>query len=263
MYRHVRLDKNVPFYVGIGTIKRPYSKKGRNKYWNNIVKFNEGVYEVDILFEDLSWEHASEKEIEFISLYGRKDLKEGTLCNLTNGGDGSGGLLVSDFTKKKHSESWHSISEERKLEIKLKISNSVNANYNSVPTEIKKERQNKRNESLKQYWNEISENDLQEHKERASNARKNIPLEKQLEMNRKVSETLLNKSKEEKAEISFRISNILKNKTPEQKAEIKRKIDLTKSKRTEEQDVERRKRVAATWAKKSLEKSQLLSYRDE
>ena len=32
LYRHIRLDKNVPFYIGIGKdIKRAYSKSNRNK----------------------------------------------------------------------------------------------------------------------------------------------------------------------------------------------------------------------------------------
>ena len=35
---------------------------------------------------------ASEKEQEFIKLYGRKDLNLGTLCNYTNGGDGIANL---------------------------------------------------------------------------------------------------------------------------------------------------------------------------
>jgi hypothetical protein len=40
LYRHIRLDKNVPFYVGIGksdlNFNRAYSNKNRNTYWKNI-----------------------------------------------------------------------------------------------------------------------------------------------------------------------------------------------------------------------------------
>lgn len=87
LYRHIRLDKNEPFYIGIGlTEKRAYSKKNRNKLWKNIV--SKSTYEIEILFEDLTWEEACEKEKEFITLYGRKDIGTGTLCNLTCGGDG-------------------------------------------------------------------------------------------------------------------------------------------------------------------------------
>lgn len=103
VYRHIRLDKNEPFYIGIGkTIKRAYSNKNRNKYWKNIV--SKSGYEVDILFDDLSWDHACKKEIEFISLYGRNDLGNGPLVNMTNGGDGTLNIIVSEETKKKISQ---------------------------------------------------------------------------------------------------------------------------------------------------------------
>jgi hypothetical protein len=100
LYRHIRLDKNEPFYVGIGSdsdYKRAYNKKGRNKHWNNIT--NNTSYEVEIIAEDLTWEQACEKEIEFIKLYGRSDLKLGTLVNMTDGGEGQYGRIVKDATK--------------------------------------------------------------------------------------------------------------------------------------------------------------------
>lgn len=90
VYRHIRLDVNKVFYIGIGkSDKRAYDKNGRNQYWKNIV--NSTDYRVDILFDDLTWEEACEKEKEFISLYGRIDLGKGTLVNLTDGGEGSNG----------------------------------------------------------------------------------------------------------------------------------------------------------------------------
>ena len=87
VYRHIRLDKNEPFYIGIGLDeKRAYNKKNRSGFWKLITKKTD--YEVQILFDDLSWDEACEKEKEFITLYGRKDLGTGSLVNLTNGGDG-------------------------------------------------------------------------------------------------------------------------------------------------------------------------------
>jgi hypothetical protein len=103
VYRHIRLDKNVPFYIGIGDIKkRAYDKRKRNAYWNYIVSKSE--YRVDILLDDLTYEQAKEKEIEFIKLYGRKDLGLGTLSNMTDGGDGTVGLKMSDEANKKRSD---------------------------------------------------------------------------------------------------------------------------------------------------------------
>jgi hypothetical protein len=101
IYRHIRLDKNEPFYVGIGLDdipKRAYeTKKRRSQWWNNIV--NKYGYSVDILFENVTIDFAKEKEKEFISLYGRIDLGTGTLCNQTNGGDGINGWKANAENK--------------------------------------------------------------------------------------------------------------------------------------------------------------------
>jgi len=89
VYRHIRLDKNVPFYIGIGTdnkYKRAESKTGRNKLWHRIA--NVTTYEVEILVDDISISEAEIKEIEFISLYGRIN-DGGTLSNITGGGGGN------------------------------------------------------------------------------------------------------------------------------------------------------------------------------
>jgi group I intron endonuclease len=90
VYRHIRTDKNEPFYIGIGTDKRYYrasSSRKRNPIWNNIV--NNSSYEVEIFMDDLTWEEACEKEKELISLYGRKNTKTGILANMTDGGEGT------------------------------------------------------------------------------------------------------------------------------------------------------------------------------
>jgi hypothetical protein len=99
VYRHIRLDKNQPFYIGVGTYdtyKRAYDKKNRNLHWNNIVKKTD--YEVDILIDGLSEKDAFAKEIEFISLYG-KSCNGGLLCNITDGGEG--GFLSEEVNEKR------------------------------------------------------------------------------------------------------------------------------------------------------------------
>ena len=59
LYRHIRLDKNEPFYIGIGTkqnrncfntiYRRAYSKHSRGKIWKFIE--NKTEYKVEILLE--------------------------------------------------------------------------------------------------------------------------------------------------------------------------------------------------------------------
>lgn len=90
LYRHIRKDKDEVFYIGIGFEKnhaRAYSHHSRNRYWKNIVALTD--FDVEILFDDLPEKQLVEKEKEFIALYGRKDLKEGVLVNMTDGGDGA------------------------------------------------------------------------------------------------------------------------------------------------------------------------------
>lgn len=118
LYRHIRLDKNVPFYIGIGSdnnglYTRANSRHSRSKYWRNI---SQKGYEVEILMDGLTWEQACEKEKEFIALYGRLDLG-GLLVNMTDGGDGALGFKHTDAAKIKISES----SKGRRMPMELKI----------------------------------------------------------------------------------------------------------------------------------------------
>jgi hypothetical protein len=93
VYRHVRLDTNQPFYIGVGLREDKFFRARqtgkRNKHWNNIV--SKTKFRVDILFEDVENDFALEKEKEFISIYKRKD-DGGTLCNITLGGEGTLGV---------------------------------------------------------------------------------------------------------------------------------------------------------------------------
>jgi hypothetical protein len=123
LYRHIRLDKNVPFYIGIGksdlNFNRAKSNKSRNPYWHHIV--NQTEYKVEILMDDLTWEEACEKEIEFISLY-KKHSQSGTLCNIADGG--GGGYLGEEVNeKRRQSLIGHKLSEETKKKISLKAKN--------------------------------------------------------------------------------------------------------------------------------------------
>jgi hypothetical protein len=102
LYRHIRKDLNVPFYVGIGkNLNRAYSKSNRNNHWLSIVQKTE--YDVQIILDEIDYEFAKEKEKEFIDLYKRK-VDGGTLCNITKGGDGVLGIVHSEEARKKMGE---------------------------------------------------------------------------------------------------------------------------------------------------------------
>lgn len=127
IYKHIRLDTNEIFYVGIGsdnTYKRANLKKGRSIYWNNII--NKTDYKVEILEDNITWEEALLKEVEYIRLYGRKNLGLGTLVNLTDGGEGTVGKIMSEELKSFHR---NTLNKHRKItaEInrKLKIGSKL------------------------------------------------------------------------------------------------------------------------------------------
>lgn len=101
VYRHIRIDKNEPFYIGIGTVSngglynRAFTKK-RNNLWAKIT--DKTNYRVEILFETNYKQEAFGKEIEFIKLYGRISDNSGILANLTTGGEGVTGFKFNQET---------------------------------------------------------------------------------------------------------------------------------------------------------------------
>ena len=99
IYRHRRLDNNQVFYIGIGKKNRPYSKHGRNNYWNKIIKKTD--YIVEILKETTCWQEACELEMLLIKEYGRVNNKTGILCNMTDGGEGTINTIISEETRLK------------------------------------------------------------------------------------------------------------------------------------------------------------------
>lgn len=93
VYRHRRLDTNDIFYIGLGSTKyysRAVTKHSRNNMWKSVVSKTE--YSIEIVADKLIVEDAKELEVFLISIYGRRDLKTGTLVNFTDGGDGISGL---------------------------------------------------------------------------------------------------------------------------------------------------------------------------
>lgn len=98
LYRHIRLDTNQVFYIGLGTktrqdmfltvkseFYRAYDFKKRNIVWKRIAAKTD--IRVEILFESDDLSFIQQKEKEFISMYGRLVDQTGLLANLAEGGD--------------------------------------------------------------------------------------------------------------------------------------------------------------------------------
>lgn len=107
LYRHIRLDTGMPFYVGVGTKHkgntfiqvyiRAYSKYDKRLIWKRIE--SKSGYEVEIMLESNSRDFLLQKEKEFIKLYGRIDIRTGILANLTEGGESTGGKSREQLDK--------------------------------------------------------------------------------------------------------------------------------------------------------------------
>lgn len=97
----------LPFYIGKGFGRRAwchikeinYSYKSRT-----IQKILREGYEVqvEILHDNLTEDSAFELEIQLISKYGRRDLRTGCLTNLTSGGEGVVGRVISEKERENH-----------------------------------------------------------------------------------------------------------------------------------------------------------------
>lgn len=139
IYRHIRLDKNVPFYIGLGSnnindnYNRAKSSKNRNHIWNFIYnKINKNI-RVDIIIDNLTLEEACEKEIEFIKLYGKIIDNTGTLSNILDGGSGSISNLLTDSQKK-------GLEKGRLAKSKCKWSEDRKNKFSIIRTGVSKKR---------------------------------------------------------------------------------------------------------------------------
>jgi len=89
--------KNTPYYIGKGCRDRATAK------YRTIPKPSDASYIVYVQ-EGLTEEEAFSLEKYCIALYGRIDNATGILRNLTDGGDGPTGVIVSEERKRKISE---------------------------------------------------------------------------------------------------------------------------------------------------------------
>lgn len=95
IYLHRRDDTGAIFYVGKGTrtkkhqYQRAYELSSRNILWKRIA--NKTNYTVEIVADFFDEKHCFDMERELIALYGKR-ANGGTLCNMTDGGEGHVGL---------------------------------------------------------------------------------------------------------------------------------------------------------------------------
>lgn len=98
-YAYLRED-GTPYYIGKGQGKRAYKKHIRK----NGINITPPRNRILILKKNLTEDNAFKHEKYMISVFGRKDLGTGILINMTDGGDGASGSIVSNDRRQKVSE---------------------------------------------------------------------------------------------------------------------------------------------------------------
>ena len=96
-YAYLREDKT-PYYIGKGKGNRVYNN-------NRVIPKPKDKSRIIFLKQNLTEQEAFRHEIYMIAVFGRKDLGTGILQNRTDGGEGASGVIPSDETKRKMSES--------------------------------------------------------------------------------------------------------------------------------------------------------------
>lgn len=182
VYRHIRDDKNIPFYIGIGKTpnhRRAYSKDKRNHRWNCIT--NKTRYTVEIVLDNLSKEEAIKKEIEFIGLYGREN-NSGILCNQTDGGEGVFGRQNIEQWKLNLSKAALNMTDEHKRKISAATSGHIGYMKGKKLTEEQKNKISIKHKGIQK---------SDEHKKKLSEVNTGKKLSE--ETKKKISESLKNR----------------------------------------------------------------------
>ena len=121
-YAYLRKDRT-PYYVGKGQEKRLYRKcKGE-------VYPPKDKSRIIFLKQNLTEEEAFKHEIYMIAILGRKDLGTGILRNLTDGGDGSSGVVRSEETRRKMSTAKKGKTHSEESKIKMSEAQKGNTNW--------------------------------------------------------------------------------------------------------------------------------------
>ena len=142
-----------PFYIGKGRswrFRNHLLKVKRGKYPNlpkfNVIKkiLDEGYEPIIIKYkENMLEEESFLLEKDMIEKIGRKDLENGPLRNLTNGGEGNGNRILTEEHRKKISLSKKGIVTENMKKHLLDLHSKMKGNKHTLGLKFSQETKNK------------------------------------------------------------------------------------------------------------------------
>jgi len=193
------LEKITPFYSKLKSLYNKNIEPIRFKILHNVTKIE-----------------AFAEEIKLIRIIGRRDLKRGTLLNMTNGGEGNQGQLFSKETREKMSNARKGKKRSEKTKEKISKSLILRNETRLGPHPLKNTKCS------------------DEHKEKISIAKTGNPLSKEHKLNMIKAITGLNRTDKQRKEQSERQKEFAKT---EEGKEFYREISEKNrgQKRTEEQ----------------------------
>jgi hypothetical protein len=216
-YHHVRLDTNEVFYVGIGDSDRPYSYDSRNPHWHHIVE--KVGYKVIIVENNIKWNDACKWEISEIKRIGRRDLGLGPLVNMTDGGEGTQGVVITEQRKKNVSEGTKKAMKNPEVIQKMKdaktdfvpwnkgvscFSGEENPNYGNKWSDIQKI---ELSEKLKdRYKDGFSEEHINKLKQKRKGRKPALGMKHTEESKLKMSQSRVGKKRSEDTKLKISIS---------------------------------------------------------
>lgn len=198
VYIYYNPINKLPIYVGKGKnsrdkdhlnycIKHPEPSRGKH-FYNTIRKIlRENNSPIIKRFkENLTEEEAFNLEIHLIKLFGRKDLNEGPLLNLTFGG--SGGAISPDILHEYHNrKEYKENARQRMLKHWSEESNRKEQSSKIRKTWKKHSRKEPNSQFMKKRWEENREQMIEKSKEYYNDPKNSKAIE---ERRKKISQTL-------------------------------------------------------------------------